>query len=105
MIYRILTVTIQQAKHFEYWRWAKDVLDVWQDYGVKIMAAFQATGPAGEDLGIFITEHESEEEARSRFREIYGVGRGKELAEMSPSLIAETKTQFAKPWDEWRRHK
>lgn len=97
MIYRIATVAIQPGRYYEYWRWAREVLDFWQEQGIQQVGVLRAAGPAGEGLAILITAHQTEQIARQQFQEIAASERGKELYSQRPSLIAELKVQFATP--------
>jgi hypothetical protein len=48
---------------------------------------------------VWLTVHESEEQARQQFAELYAGGRGKELIALRPPLVAETTGGSWAPWD------
>ncbi len=100
MYLRVVRVTIAPGKTEAYWAWAREILQLWDAAGVvRAGGPYAATGTAGEDVGVWLTVHESEEQASQQFRELYATGRGKELIALRPPLVAETTGGSYASWD------
>jgi len=99
MVYRVVTVTIQPGKTEEYWEWSREIVQLWHEVGVNTLGIFQAKGEEGQDLAIWITTHESEEEAQQQFGQMYGTDKGQELIAQRPPLVADTRTMWMQLWE------
>ncbi len=97
---RVVRVTIAPGKTEAYWAWSAEILKLWDEAGVVRAGGPYATkGPSGEDVGVWLTVHESEEQAGKQFQGLYEAGRGKELIALRPPLVAETTGGSFAPWD------
>ena len=100
MYLRCVRVTIAPGRRNDYWAWAKEILGLWEDHGVRRAGGpYSLTGAAGEDIGLWLTVHDSEQQAREQFQALYSAGRGKELIALRPPLVAETTGGSFGQWD------
>lgn len=99
MYLRVVTVTIAPGKVEAYWAWAKEVIDLWDEAGVvRAGGPYRGSGAAGEALAIWLTLHASEEDIRGEFERLYASGRGRELMQERPALVAATSGEVHAPW-------
>ena len=97
---RVVRVTIAPGRTEAYWAWSRDILELWDEAGVvRAGGPYAATGANGEDIGIWLTVHDSEQQAREQFQALYSAGRGKELIALRPPLVAETTGGSFGQWD------
>ena len=104
MILRLVRVRIAEGKAEEYWAWASEILALWDARGVKRAGGPYATiDDEGRDIAVWLTVHEREDEIREEFRLLYAEGRGRELIERRPPLVAETTGEVYREWNEGER--
>ena len=97
---RVVRVTIAEGKTEAYWTWSKDIVRLWDEAGVKRAGGpYAMKGERGEDVALWLTVHDNEEQMRSEFQELYGSGWGKELIEVRPGLVAETQGSAIPDWN------
>ena len=100
MFLRAVTVTIAPGQTGAYWAWAREILDLWDRHGVQRPGGpYRGTGPHGEDTALWLTLHPSRDDIENEFRTLYAGGRGKELIEQRPALVAGTTWAVYTPWD------
>ena len=99
MILRSVRVTIAPGKYDAYWSWAEDIVALWDAGGVRRAGGpYNLTGPGGENVALWLTVHESEEQARDEFTALYSSGRGKELIEARPALVSASESAAYTEW-------
>ncbi len=101
MLLRVVTVTIAKGQEPAYWAWAREVLDYWDERGVK-----RAGGPYleraedGREVATWLTLHDDGAEIAAEFRTLYAEGRGKELIERRPPLVESTTGAVFPEWEQ-----
>jgi hypothetical protein len=101
MYLRIVRVTIAPGKTEAYWAWAREVLDLWDENGVRRAGGpFAGKGAAGEDIATWLTVHQGEAEAQTEYQVMYAAGRGREIISRRPPLVAETVTSLHGDWEQ-----
>ena len=99
MLLRVVRVTIAPGKAGAYWSWAKDIVRLWDEAGVRRAGGpYALKGARGEDVALWLTVHESEEQMRLEFQQLYSAGRGKALIDVRPELVAETQGSAFGEW-------
>jgi hypothetical protein len=97
---RAVRVTIAPGKSDDYWAWAKEIVALWDAHNVvRAGGPYRLTGPGGEDVALWLTVHANEDDVRNEFTTMYSSGRGKELIEQRPPLVAETTSTLSEHWD------
>ena len=96
----MVRATIAPGKTAAYWAWAKQILELWDAAGVRRAGGpYAAKGADGEEIGLWLTLHETEEEMLTEFQRLYADGRGKELIAERPPLVAHTAVETYPDWD------
>lgn len=97
---RVVRVTIADGKTEAYWVWAKDIVRLWDEGGVRRAGGpYALKGDRGEDVALWLTVHDTEEQMRSEFQQLYGSGWGKELIDVRPGLVKETQGSAMPDWN------
>jgi hypothetical protein len=100
MYLRVVRVQLVPGKFNDYWSWASEIVALWDDYHViRVGGPYRHRGPAGEDIAIWLTAHETEAAMRDEFRDMYASERGAALIARRPPLVAETTTAAYADWD------
>ena len=101
MYLRVVRATIAPGMTEAYWAWAKRILDLWDAAGVRRAGGpYAAKGSAGEDVGVWLTLHETEAAMRDEFRRLYADGAGRDLIAERPPLVAHTTVESYPDWDQ-----
>lgn len=101
MLLRVVTVTIASGQEAAYWAWAREILDYWDERGVR-----RAGGPYveraedGREVATWLTLHNDAAEIAAEFRSLYAEGRGKELIGRRPPLVESTTGAVFAEWDQ-----
>lgn len=99
MILRAVKVTIAPGQSDAYWSWARDIVALWDEGGIRRAGGpYDLSGASGESIALWLTVHESEEAARTAFQSLYSSGRGKELIEQRPNLVSATDVTTYTEW-------
>ena len=97
---RTVRVTIAPGQTATYWAWARESVALWDAHGIRRAGGpYAFKGPDGEDVALWITVHDDGGDVREEFREMYSSGRGKDLIEQRPPLVAETTSTLSNDWD------
>ena len=100
MYLRTVRVVLNEGKYGEYWAWAKDIVDLWDDANViRAGGPYQAADPEGQHVALWVTVHNTEEECAELFRELYATPQGTALIAKRPPLVKETTTAAFHEWD------
>ncbi len=100
VILRAVTVTIAPGQSDAYWSWAHDIVALWNECGIRRAGGpYELSGSSGESIALWLTVHETPEDARTAFESLYSSGRGQELIERRPSLAAAT---YVATYDDWQ---
>lgn len=100
MILRVVRTVIAPGREADYWAWSAEILALWDEAGIRRAGGpYSMRAPGGEEVGVWLTVHESEEQARSEFQSLYAEGRGSDLIALRPPLVASTTTDLAVDWD------
>jgi hypothetical protein len=97
---RIVNVTIAPGRTEDYWAWAGEIIALWDRHGIRRAGGpYRAKSPAGADVGIWLTVHDSAERAQHEFGAMYATPEGKALIDRRPPLVAETTFSTGDDWD------
>lgn len=100
MILRAVFVTIAPGQTEAYWAWSREILVLWDQHGVRRHGGpFRGTGPDGEDTGLWLTLHDSQESATEEFRQVYSTAEGRELLDRRGALVSDTTLANYSPFD------
>lgn len=99
MILRSVRVTIASGQYDAYWAWSRDIVELWDEGGVvRAGGPYALSGTGGLQVALWLSVHETEEEARTQFQSLYAFGRGKELIEQRPALVSATESSTFTDW-------
>lgn len=100
MYLRTVRVTLNDGKFDEYWAWAKEIVDLWDSASViRAGGPYKFTDPAGQNVALWITVHNTEEECQKLFADLYKTPEGARLIGLRPPLVKETETRAFHEWD------
>ncbi len=101
MILRAVYVTVEPGRNDDYWSWADDILELWDEHGIQRHGGpYKSKGPDGEDTAVWLTLHHSEQHAHDEFRAMYTTEAGRALLEKRPPLVADTSVINYTPYDQ-----
>lgn len=100
MILRAVHVTLAPAQQDAYWAWTREILALWDAHGIRRHGGpFKGQDSDGKDTAMWLTLHESEQQAADEFRNMYSTPAGRELLERRPALVSETTLVNYSPFD------
>jgi len=100
MYLRLVRTVIAPGMADAYWKWSREILDLWDEHGVlRAGGPYATTGPGGEGVAVWLSLHDSEEQMREQFRVMYSEGRGRELIGRRPALVSATTEGWYPEWD------
>lgn len=100
MYLRTVRVTLNEGKFDEYWEWAKEIVTLWD--GARVIRAggpYKFKDASDQDVALWITVHNTEEECRQLFADLYQTPEGARLISLRPPLVKETETRAFHEWD------
>jgi len=100
MILRAVFVTIAPGQTDAYWAWAAEILALWEQHGIRRHGGpFRGKGPNGEDTGLWLTLHDSEQTAIDEFREMYAAPDSRALLDRRSKLVTDTTLETYSPFE------
>jgi hypothetical protein len=96
---RIVNVTIAPGKTGDYWDWAAEIIALWDRHGIRRAGGpYRMANSRGQDVGIWLTVHDSAEAGRDEFARMYATEEGKALIARRPPLVADTTFSTGEDW-------
>ena len=100
MILRAVYVNIAPGRTDDYWAWTREILALWDAHGIRRHGGPYRGHSDGSDTAVWLTLHESDEDAREEFRVMYSTDEGRELLARRPPLVEETTMATYTAFDE-----